>query len=385
MKKILYITTIPTTFKFLHGQIGHMLKNGYKVEGITGPGKEADAVQRLEQIPIHQVFVNRTISPIKDIFSLFKMFFMIKRICPDIMNTSTPKAAFLSLISARILRVPIIIYTLRGVRYEGETGLKKKLLMQMEKISCSLAHSVLATSYGSLEKVVGDGICSREKIKVLLSGTGNGINLEKFNIERFSPEDSLKLKKKYGIPKDNLCVIYIGRMVKEKGIIELIQAWKKLKEEYKNISLLVVGREEKHDAIGAENIAFLKNDESVFLLGFQNNDNIPEILFASDILVLPSYREGFGITPLEAGAMMTPSVVSDIPGLSESVQHNITGIRVRPKSPETLYEAIKELIGNEKKRNELGLNGKKRVETEFDSKLLWECLLEHYKNMENLK
>jgi glycosyltransferase involved in cell wall biosynthesis len=258
------------------------------------------------------------------------------------------------------------------------TGIKKLLCSSGDKISCWLAHRIFAVSNSLCREVLKRGYCNEEKIKVLANGSFNGLDAKmRFNPEEYPRETRALLRRKYGIPEDAIVLGYIGRIVRDKGIIELTQAWTRLRAEFKNLYLLMVGDFEAGDSVGREVYEALKNDDRVFITGFIYN-NIPEHYIAMDIVVLPTYREGLGYTILEGSAMRLPVVATKVCGCVDVVEDGKTGLLVPPKNEKALYEAIKKMSLDESLRDRLGRAGRQRVLECFTQELIWETLFKEY-------
>lgn len=377
-KCLVIMTTVPATLKFHEGFIQHAHESGYDVHCITSMVSSGVEVSDMNYMTLHRVDMTREISGYKDLVSLLKITQKIICLKPDVLHVSTPKAALLGLIAGRICRTEKLVYTLRGVRYLGSAGVKRKILELAEKFTCSLAHVVISTSIFSRNEVIGNSVCNSSRIKVFGQGTGNGVDA----VRLFNPElyDTERSKIKF-IPKDDInskVVLYVGRVVREKGINELVEAWSRISAEHAPVILILAGEVESHDKPSFKTLETIRSDSSIIQLGRIPHKEIPELLTICDLLVLPSYREGFGIAPLEANAMMKPVVVTRIDGLQEAVLDGETGLHVDVRSSEQLAEAVNKLLRDSELRLHLGSNGRDRVLSDFAPIEIWNSYLRVY-------
>lgn len=364
--RLLFAVTVADTLIFLQNQVSFFQEKGFEIDVVTGSAERGRSFDFEENVPIHWISMSRSINPLNDFRALVKMIKLISKLKPHIVHASTPKAAFLALIAARLVKVPVRIYTLRGIRYEGDQGSKRSFLKLIEKITCYASHVVLATSQYTKQKIINDKICKRDKLFVLNHGTANGIDYT----GRFNPENyhgsRTDIRQSLGIPHSAVVLIFVGRIVNEKGLSEVAKAWKCLSDHSCDLWLVIIGEEESHDPIDAHTRDILYGDKKILKLGYIKNAKLPSYLAMADIFIFPSYREGFGIAPLEASAMRLPAIVANNGGLPEAVIHNQTGLVVPSRSHEALADAINRLISNEKLRLWLGQNARSRVERDFD-------------------
>lgn len=375
---LLHVVTVPQTLlAFFVGQIEYMKKNGFEVAAISSPGPQVEFVKQRDNIKVHQVPMLRRISPFADIIALWRLFRIMRKLRPAIVHTHTPKAGLLGLIAAYLARVPTRIFTLHGLRSLGTEGLKKKILEYSEKLCISLAQEVFAVSHSLRQEMVALAGCDENKIKVLANGSFNGLDAQnRFNPEKYPKEVKTHLRQKYGIPENGLVLCYAGRIVRDKGVTELVEAWKKLRAEFKNLYLLMVGEFESGDEVAPEASQVLKNGARVSVTGFVYN--MPEHYAAADVVVLPTYREGFGYTALEGSAMRLPVVATRVCGCVDAVEDGRTGILVPPKNADALYKAIKKVLSDKSLREKLGRTGRQRVLKLFVPETIWRGLHSEY-------
>lgn len=374
--KLLQITTVPETLSFLKGQTGYMKARGFEVHALSSPGEFLTEFAESEQVSVHAVKMHRRITPLQDIYAIFQIWLHLIQIRPQIVHAHTPKGGLVGTISAWLARVPIRIYHIRGLPFMTATGYKRLLLRWSEKVSCLLANQVLCVSHSIREVAVAE-ICPANKVKVLLGGSGNGVDASgKFNPTQVGEHTRQETRQKYGIPADALVVGFVGRIVRDKGIAELVAAWKTLREELPNLYLLMVGSFEPQDAVSPDIENLLTSDDRIHLTGIVYNT--APVYAAMDILTLPTYREGLPNVPLEAAAMELPVVATLIPGCIDAVQDGVTGTLVPPRNAEALADAIRLYLNDPELRRQHGQVGRDRVLHEFRQEAIWEAVYQEY-------
>jgi glycosyltransferase involved in cell wall biosynthesis len=342
---LVHITTIPETFHFLRGQIAYMKNQGIEVHGVSSPGVHLDEVVTREKIPMHPVGMNRLISPFADLRALYQLYYIFRKHKPHIVHAHTPKGGLLGILAARLARVPVIIYGMRGLPFTTATGLKRKILWLSEFLSSHLAHQVMAVSFSTRKRAIEEGFCSYKKIVVFGKGSSNGVDsFGRFNPDRLPPGIRKQMRQQYDIPVGSPVVGYVGRIVRDKGIIEIEEAWQYLRTQFPELHLLLIGLIESQDPVPTEVLARLQADPRVkFICG---EYDMPALYAAMDILILPTYREGLPNTPLEAAAMNLPVVTTNVDGCPEAVLDQVTGLIIPPRDSKALAAAIEKLVAN---------------------------------------
>ena len=375
--KLLHITTVPMTLGFLSGQVGYMKQQGLKINALSSPGELLDKFAESEQVSVYAVEMPRRITPTKDLYAILQLWQSISKIRPQIVHAHTPKGGLLGTISAWLARIPIRIYHMRGLPLMTATGYKRWLLWWSEKVACTLAHQVFCVSHSLREVAISENLCPADKIKVLLGGSSNGVDATtRFNRSSLDLDTRQEIRNKYGIPTNAVVVGFVGRIVRDKGIEELVTAWKILREEFLDAHLLIVGPFEPQDPVSSDVEDLLKSAPRIHLVGM--DWNTPPLYAAMDILTLPTYREGFPNTPLEAAAMQLPVVATRIPGCIDAVQDNVTGLLVPPRNAEALTEAIRSYLQHPELRDQHGKAGRDRVVLSFRQEAIWEALYQEY-------
>jgi len=375
--RLVHIMTVPYSFTFIKGQVGYMKARGFEVYGLSSPGELLSKFAESEQITVHAVEMTKRITPIRDILALVKIWRWLRRVRPDIVQSHTPKGGLLGMLGAWLARVPVRIYLMHGLRFVTATGWKRKLLIQVEKWTCSLADHVLCVSASVQALAVDGGLCPAEKIQVLLQGSCNGVD----STDRFNPENvpvcsRVDVRAKYGIPSDSIVLGFIGRIVWSKGIVELNEAWSCLREEFPNLHLLMVGGAESEDPIPPHVDQLLRGDPRVHLIG--EEWNTPPLFAAMDLFVLPTYREGLPTVLLEAGAMKLPVVATRVSGCVDVVEDGITGMLVPSRDAQKLAGAIRSYLKDPELRIQHGSAARERVVREYRQEAIWQALHKEY-------
>ena len=372
-KKIFHLVTVSKSIPLMKGQIEFLRNQGLDVHIVSDDGKE---LRSYDKEISHNIPMKREISFLNDIKSLIKMVKLFYKERPYIVNSGTPKAGLIGTLAAFITRRPIRIYTVRGLRLETVSGLKYKLLYLMEKIAMFCATDIIAISQSLKEKIVLSNLANDNKIKVLGYGSSNGIQFENFTLK------DNEINEKYKKQLDNKFVIgYVGRIVKDKGIQELIEAFKTVLKKSYNVKLMVIGSVEKGNAINDEDYLFLKNNPNVLLIEHVSN---PVSYYNNmDLFIFPTHREGFGNVSIEAQALKVPVITTNVTGAIDTVIDEETGFIVEKGNVEAIVNKIEKLINNEQLRRKLGENGRIHVGNKFSNEIIWNDMEKMYKNFLN--
>jgi len=377
-KKFIIVTTVPLSLYFFKGQI-QILKKKFEIELVSSPGIMFDDNCKSEKVQGHAIEMRREISLLNDIrslLSLSKLFFKEK---PEIVHGSTPKAGLLSMIAAWLTKVPTRIYYLHGLRYQGATGLKRKLLVNMERLSCYLSTQVYAVSFG-VKKVLEDEKITNKRIKMIGKGSVNGINANYFSPKNLDIPD---LKPSLNLAPENFIFGFIGRLVQDKGINELVKAFLQINKLRPESKLLLVGEVENSNPIEKNIELEIKTNANILNVGFQKD--VRPYYKIMDVFVFPSYREGFGVALMEASAMNVPSIATDIIGCNEIIAKGINGMLIQPKSEEELFDAMKVFISDEEKRAVMAMASRNYVIEKYEQNNLWHKTLESYCSISEYK
>jgi glycosyltransferase involved in cell wall biosynthesis len=365
------------TLPFLAGHVTHAKGKGFEVHALSSPGDPLDEFGRNVKIDVHPALMPRRITPLIDLVAVWQIVRVIRHVRPTIVDAHTPKGGLLAMIAAALCRVPVRIYHQHGLPLMTATGLKRLILSWTERTACWLAHQVLCVSESVRDVAIAEGLCSAEKIKVLGHGSIDGIEADgKFNPARVPAESRQQVRARYQIPESAPVMGFVGRIVRDKGLIELAQSWRVLRERYPSLHLLVAGPFESQDPIPADVEATLRSDPRIHLAGMLQD--MPSVYRALDLLVLPTYREGFPASLLEASAMGLPVIATRIPGCVDAVRDGETGVLVPVRDSESLTAAIRAYLDDPSRRTRHGANGRHRVLRDFDPENLRDALFREY-------
>ncbi len=375
--KLVHITTVPQSLFFMTGQVGYMKERSFEIHGVSSPGEILSRFAEQEGVAVYPVSMARRITPIQDVAAVGGIVRVLRQVKPQIVHSHTPKGGVLGMVGAWLAGVPVRIYHMRGLPFTTASGWKRQMLIWSERIACRLAHRVFCVSSSIRQLAVETRLCSPEKITILARGSGNGVDaVRRFNGAHVP--DSLKeeTRQRCNIPSGALVLGFIGRIVLSKGIVELADAWVSLRQEFPNLHLLIVGPYEPQDPIPADVDQVLRSDPRVHLIG--EDWNVVPLYSVMDVLALPTYREGFPNTLLEAAAMSVPVVATQVHGCADAVQDGVTGFLVPPYDGRRLAEAIKMYLSNPELRRRHGTAAREWVLREFRPQNIWEAIHREY-------
>ncbi len=375
--KLIRTSTIAMSLDILlKGQLA-FLNDYFHVIAVSGEDYHLKNVAIRERVSTVSVLMSRTISPINDLVSLVKLYILFKKEKPLIVHSITPKAGLLSMVAAYFARVPIRIHTFTGLIFTNRTGLIKQLLMLMDSLLCKCATNIYPEGEGVKRDLIQYKITNKP-LYVLANGNINGIDLEYFNSENNSELELGKLRTSLGINSNDFVFIFVGRIVADKGINELIAAFSKLSEHKENVKLLLVGPLEKNsNPISKETVLEIHQNINIISTGYQ--DLVRDYFSLANVLVFPSYREGFPNVVLQAGAMGLPSIVSNINGCNEIIINNYNGIIIPVKNELTIFDAMQLLLEDESLCRKMKANARLNVESRFNQQAVWKAILDEYK------
>lgn len=399
--KLLRITTVPISLKYLiKGQLLFMQQSGFEVLAVSADGKEREEVMLQEKVSHVIVPMTRTITPYQDFICLLALIRVIKKFKPNIVHTHTPKAGLLGMMAAFICNVTMRFHTVAGLPVMEATGLKRTILLFTEWLTYSCAHRVFPNSFGLCEyilkefgfrvegsrfqvqgskfKVEGSRFfVSGSKFKVIGKGSSNGIDTNYFarSLEVNTKADAIR--NEFGITDAMITFSFVGRIVKDKGIEELLTAFDKLSHEIKTKLFLVGHFEDDLDPITERSRLILKSNPHIIHVGFQHD--VRPYVAASDVFVFPSYREGFPNVVMQACCLEVPCIVSNINGCNEIIEHDKTGLIVPVKDVQNLYAAMHLMATDKEKRNQFGKHAREFVKRNFDQQFVWNELMKEYR------
>jgi glycosyltransferase involved in cell wall biosynthesis len=380
MPKLVRITTTPIFLNvILKGQMKFIKENGFEVTMISSYGNEVKSVVERESCPHIVVNFTRKITPFADLIALIKLFFILKKIKPEIVHTETPKAGLIGLWAAKLSGVPVRIHTIAGLPWMEYNGIVRKILMLMEKLTAMAASKIYPNSFVQKDFLFQNHI-GRKKMQVLGNGSSNGIDIHHFSLTQELIDKATELKRNTCLKENAHIWIFIGRVVKDKGVTELTEAFMDLLSYYPDDQLWIVGEEEPElDPLDEKYIDILKSHPSIKCWGFRQD--VRPFLVAANTLVFPSYREGFPNVPLEAACLECALILSDINGCNEIVQNGKDGLLIPPKNTQALLDAMLYLRENPATTEKLITSAKEKVIKNYDRKIIWNLLLAEYKKL----
>lgn len=375
--RLLHVVTIPMSLTFLRGQGGLMHARGFDVHALSSPGDLLAAFGANEGVTVHAVPMSRRISAFGDLRAVAALYRAIRRIRPTLVHAHTPKGGLLGMIAAALAGVPVRVYHMRGLPMMSATGGRRLLLRQTERLSCALAHRVLCVSHSLRDAAVAEKVCPPDKIRVLGHGSGQGVDARtRFNPAGLSPGARVATRRRFGIPDDARVVGFVGRIVCDKGVRELLDAWRMLQAEYPDAHLLVVGPFERRDTVPTDVEFALRNGPRIHLTGL--DWETPPLYAAMDVVALPTYREGFPNVALEAAAMELPIVATRIPGCVDAIDDGRTGTLVPARDACALAAALRGYLDDAGLRARHGRAGRARVLRDFRPLDLWNATYRQY-------
>jgi glycosyltransferase involved in cell wall biosynthesis len=367
-QRLLIVTTVPISLALLLEGQPRWLARTYEVELVTGEGPELDRVRAQEGLPVHVVPFTRSITPRGDLGTLTALTRLMGRFKPHLVQTYTPKAGLLGMTAARLARVPVRVHGIVGMPLMEAQGAKRMLLGATERVTYTNATHLTANSHG-LRDWVWAHLSSRP-IRVIGHGSINGVDTERF--APASAEDRAGWRKVHRIPDDAFVFVYVGRLVKDKGVAELLHAFTRVHDTVPNAVLVVVGTRDDTDPLIAADDAELHAHKAIRAIGFQTD--VRPALGAADVFVLPSYREGMPNSLLEAGAMGLPSVTTNIPGCAEVVIDGENGLLVPAKDEDALTGAMRRLATDPELYRRLRAASRPSIDRRYDQQVFWRAL-----------
>lgn len=379
MFKLIRTTTVPISLKtLLKGQHRFMANNGFNVIGVASEGKELHDVHVEETIPVVALEMTRTISPLKDLRSLWKFYRLCKKEKPTIVHSHTPKAGLVTMLGAKVAGVPIRLHTVAGMPLMEAKGVKRLVLDMVEKLTYAAATGVYPNSNKLYDFIIDNGYSSPKKVKVIANGSSNGINTDFFCKDLVLEEEKTLLKKNLNILPEDFVFIFVGRLVGDKGLNELIKAFRGIKEN--SVKLLLVGSlESELDPLHPETLREIENNANIIFGGFQKD--VRPYFAISNALVFPSYREGFPNVVMQAGAMELPAIVSDINGCNEIIIEGKNGTIIPVKNVDAVKNAMEMMITDKELYLKMKANARKMITDRYEQQVVWDALLREYKSL----
>ena len=379
--KLLRLFTSAGSIGLVKGQYRYLREHGIDIVVATGPSSLSDKHLALLEGTPHRLVPHlvRPISIWNDIRALFELIKLIRREKPDVVHANTPKASLLGITAAWWCRVPHRIYTVTGLRFQTANGFFRWLLITMERITCRLSTKVIPEGDG-VAKTLRDERITRKSLKKLHNGNINGIDLAYYDKSAIPISLLSQAKSETSFSEESFTFIFVGRIVRDKGICELVVAFTRLQQEHPDARLLLVGDfEQKLDPLPEDVYHTIQSHPAIYCAGWQ--DDVRPWFAAADALAFPSYREGFPNVVMQAGAMELPCVVSDINGCNEIIIEEENGLIIPPHDVAALYQAMKRMIENKALYMHCQQNARSLIASRYKQEDVWQATLEMYKEL----
>lgn len=386
MKKIIRVATHSGSLgTLLQGQLRFMAAH-YEMIGIGSRGDiingetAIDTLAREEKVRVIPVEMTREITPLKDLQAVYQLYKIFKKEKPAIVHSHTPKAGTLAMLAAKMAKVPNRLHTVAGLPLVEATGIKRGLLNFVERMTYACATKVYPNSFGLKDIILKNAFTDSKKLKVIGKGSSNGIDTSHFTPAFYTDTEKGTLRKELKIKPSDFVYTFLGRIVKDKGINELVKAFKNIQKTHAHAILLLVGYYDQATAqLVAETEREIQNNKNIILIEWQ--EDVRPFLAISNVLTFPSYREGFPNTVLQASAMQIPSIVSDINGCNEIIQEGINGNIIPVKNVKALQKSMLRLLVDTNYYTQLTKNTRAAICEKYERKFIWESLLKEYKSL----
>lgn len=383
MKKLVRITTVPISLeKLLENQLKFM-KDYYEVIAVSSDKDRLTSFGKDQGVRVYDVDLTRKITPFRDIIAVIKLYSFLRKEKPFIVHTHTPKAGIVGMLASYLAKVPNRLHTVAGLPLLETIGVKRKVLNFVERLTYFCATNVYPNSYGLKEIIVSNKFAKEDKLRIIGNGSSNGIDTSYFTPDLFSIKEKEDLREKLGFSKKDFVFIFVGRVVGDKGINELVTAFNRLSQEEGDVRLLIVGPyEEELDPLNKQTINSIETNKDIISVGYQKD--VRPYFAISDVLTFPSYREGFPNVVMQAGAMGLPSIVTNINGCNEIILNDVNGKIIPTKNTEALFNMMKRMVKEEELYSSLSKNSREIIEKNYERKTFLDKLLNEYKSIESV-
>lgn len=376
---MLHAVTASVSLGLMRGQLRYLRDAGFEMAAVCAPGDELESLRENEGVPCFDVEMERAFAPLADPVSLWDLWLLMRRFRPLITNVGTTKAGLLGGLAARWAGVPCRVYTLRGLRFETSTGLRRKGMKFLEKIACNSAHLVVCVSESVRQRAIAEGVVDAARAVVLGNGSSNGVDAARFAPSEERTGQAQALRGQLGIPHDARVIGFVGRINRDKGVPELVRAFARLRDRFPNSRLLLLGDRESLEPMPYDFRGFLDTEHRILCLGHVAD---PAAYYqVMDVVCLPSYREGFPNSVLEAQAAARPVVATSVTGVVDAIQDGVTGLLVPPGNLNALASALGRVLVDPELGERLGQAGRERVLRDFRPEPIWKALADQYRRL----
>jgi glycosyltransferase involved in cell wall biosynthesis len=375
--RLLLAVTSPLSLLMIAGQPAFFHQHGIATSVASGDGPMLAEFAAREGIEVLELPWQRGIAPLSDLVALWRLWRWLRRVRPSIISSGTPKAGLIGSLAGILARVPCRIYVLHGLRYETFAGLRRAVLFAADWISCRCCHRVHCVSDSVRDVAIAAGITSPQQSVVIADGTSNGIDVSRFEPTPALLAQAAAVRRDLAIPEDAPILGFVGRLAGDKGIHELLHAFQKLVAAVPNLRLLMLGDPDPVDPLDESDLRLLREHPNIVCTGFVADTETYYRMM--DIFVLPTHREGFPSTVLEAQASGKPVVTTTATGAIDSIVHEVTGILVPPRNAEALRAALERLLLDRASATRMGSAGRERVLRFFQREQVWRWFVNEYR------
>jgi glycosyltransferase involved in cell wall biosynthesis len=381
MPKLIRVTTAPISLNvLLAGQMKFMNENGFEVIMVSSDGPELRKVIEREECRHYIIPMTRRMTPLADIRCLWLMYKFLKKEKPDIVHSHTPKAGLIAMIAAKVAGIKIRIHTVAGLRFITSKGLTRKILIWMEKLTGRAATNIWPNSFSLLKYIQQNKLIQPQKLEVIGLGSSNGVSLERYSAGVLKEERLCKIKKLIGYNEDNIYFLSVGRIVHDKGIDELVNAFINIYNTNSQVRLILVGAfEDEVDPVNDKSKEVLKTHPGIILAGW--SDEVEYYMCLSFALVHPSHREGFPNVLLQAGAMDCPVICSAIEGNIDIVEHGETGLIFKVKDTRGLQDQMEKALAEPQRMKQFAINLRAKIEQHYDQRMVHQNIRFRYQEL----
>jgi glycosyltransferase involved in cell wall biosynthesis len=373
-RSIAFITTIADTqWHFLRGQNRFLTSQGFQVHAIAAPGPLLQKLRERDAVHVHAVPMSRSVQPLRDVVAIVRLYRNLRRIQPDVVHVSTPKAALLGAIAALVARVPVRVFLVRGLSFDGARGWRRRALALLERLTAALCHRTLFVSHSTMRLAEADRMIPIGSGRVPGAGMSNGIDTRRFDARTITHAPlPFALTDEAGRPRP--VIGFAGRLARDKGIDQLAIAWRRIRDVHSEARLLLVGDWDTARPVDPAVRDELERDERVHITG--SVAQVGPYYRAMTVFVFPSRRgEGFPNAPMEAAAMELPVVATSAIGNVDAVVQGVTGTLVPCGDPVALAAAIARYLASPELCRRHGRAGRQRVLREFRQERVWNAML----------
>ena len=378
--KILHVVNISFVIPYFLGkQLNWFTEKGNREFVVCSPSEELERFSKEYDFEYRPIEVLRKIYVLKDLKAVWSTYRYIKEVKADVVTGHTPKGGLIAMLAAWLAKVPIRIYLRHGLVYETSHGIKRSLLINIDRLASRLATKIVCVSPSVARRSIEDGLNPESKQIVLAHGTCNGIDVERFCRDAVNVDVTDVLKKQLGIDEGDFIIGFAGRLVRDKGIVELIRAYQAIRKQHQNVKLMLVGMLEIRDALPEDVVKTINEDKGIISTGYVGYATIEQYYALMDVYVLPSYREGFPTSVLEASSMGIPVITTKATGCCDSIIDGETGFFVKHDEKE-LETTLLKIYNDEELRYSMGKAGRNMVKENFGQEIVWKEIEKLYKS-----